>query len=54
MGFIVAFILLKWGGIAAMRLLTFLTNYGVVIFIVMLVISAGLSFFGRVLFVDSA
>jgi hypothetical protein len=43
-GLIVAFVLLKWGGGAAMRLLTFLTNYGVVIFVVMLVISAGLSF----------
>lgn len=44
MGLIAAFVLLKWGGGAAIRLLTFLTNNGVVIFVVMLVISAGLSF----------
>lgn len=44
MGLIVAFVLLKWGGSAAMRLLAFLTNYGVAIFLVMLAISTGFSF----------
>lgn len=44
MGLIAAFVLLKWGGSTAIRLMTFLTNYRVVIFVVMLAISAGLSF----------
>jgi hypothetical protein len=44
MGLIAAFVLLKWGGGAAIRLLTFLTNNGVVIFEAMLVISASLNF----------